>query len=737
MVNVSDCKTDRIVSINNCLIPQLSCVIDNKKSWVYYEDGVVKETVYPNGECNTESIDNFDVVKINSPQERLWTDLEYRYTNYDNYHSDLLINVKNTTFSIDPSKSIECDVFNFWRNIDCDNCPSPNSCDSDNYIFQTSEDYLFMEGVDYIFQDQIITYSNFNDTLNVTGTSTNYNLDLGDATFDVLSFSCETYTNTLQNQVLELKNKYYTLTSNYTEALNSNYYDLLEKGETLSNFYISKNNCGGDTLVLNNNNQIGNLFNLIVEDSDGSLGLFDVYIYSGTPIYSGGYEQEILSGVTAQTFNQTNNLTKECCESINTLINDNGVNGLGLGKNYQWNTNTNSCNWYLNDDCSNCKGDCEYCSKSKSCVSGVTSGDTYDVCINPLDFLDFDPSNINIKDIFDDLVLSNLIDAKSRQTISDYPLLRLFYELYLKANNCGKNLSNKFTYDTMFEFMDKIGDYWLDLIEQVVPATTIWEGCDNSGKIYRNTIFDQNKFKYKKSSLNFIDTTASCPLSAQTEFSIGSKSIYSLVEQKPIYPTNPEIVTKKNQIRIENNSISKTKHDIKVYEKILCTLKLKDSDTPNLNIEIDSVNNAIESLNISLRARNAKLSGLVSELSTLETKYIEQQNNFDKNFMSCSGLSQTLKTAEDNLTNYVPGTTSYERQRNFIASIKDKYYRCVRKSNVLVTDYDTVFITQIYDTNEYEGNVNIIGDVDWSVRGPFNNKELIHNCEWDYFYNRS
>ena len=196
-----------------------------------------------------------------------------------------MINVKNTTFSIDPSKSIECDVFNFWRNIDCDNCPSPNSCDSDNYIFQTSEDYLFMEGVDYIFQDQIITYSNFNDTLNVTGTSTNYNLDLGDATFDVLSFSCETYTNTLQNQVLELKNKYYTLTSNYTEALNSNYYDLLEKGETLSNFYISKNNCGGDTLVLNNNNLIGNLFNLIVEDSDGSLGLFDVYIYSGTKEY--------------------------------------------------------------------------------------------------------------------------------------------------------------------------------------------------------------------------------------------------------------------------------------------------------------------------------------------------------------------------------------------------------------------------------------------------------------------
>jgi len=746
MVNVSDCKTDRIVSINNCLIPQLSCVIDNKKSWVYYEDGVVKETVYPNGECNGESITNFEVVKINAPQERLWTDLEYRYTNYDNYHSDLLLNVKNTTFSIDPAKSIECDVFNFWRNIDCDNCPTSNNCDSDNYIFQTAEDYLFMEGDDYIFQDQIITYSNFNDTLDVTGTSFNYNLNLGNATFNSLSFSCETYTNTLQNQVIELKNKYYTLTSNYSDSLNSTYYDLLEKGETLSNFYINKNNCGGDTLVLNNNNQIGSLFNLIVEDSDGTLGLFDVYTYSGTPTYSGGYIQEILSGVTAQTFNQTNNLTKECCESINTLLNVNGINGLGLGKNYQWDEENNSCNWYKNDDCSDCKGDCEYCSKSKSCVSGVTSGDTYSVCINPLDFLDIDTSNINIKDIFDDLVLSNLIDAKSRQTISDYPLLRLFYELYLKANNCGKNLSNKFTYDSMFEFMDKIGDYWLDLIEQVVPATTIWEGCDNSGKIYRNTIFDQNKFKYKKSSLNFVDATVVCPLSAQTEYSIGSKTIHSLVEQKPIYPTNPEIENLKKRIKFENIRINNNIRALKNYEKVLCSLKLKDVDTPNLNNQIRLLNNQIQLLNNSIKALNSKVLGLTSQLGTLETKYKEQQNNFDKNFMSCSGLSETLKTAEDNLTNYVPGTTSYERQRNFIASIKDKYYRCVRKSNVLVTDYNTVFITQIYDTNEYEGNVTIIGDDDWVDGGPFNNKELIHNCEsswerarnyWDYFYNRS
>ena len=199
----------------------------------------------------------------------------------------------------------------------------------------------------------------------------------------------------------------------------------------------------------------------------------------------------------------------------------------------------------------------------------------------------------------------------------------------------------------------------------------------------------------------------------------------------------------KNEIKIATIDVFNVKELIKKYEKRLCSTKLKDSNTPNLNAEIQSYVEVIEDLSSVLNSNNVQLSELQSQLSTLETQYIQQQNNFDNNFMSCSGLSQTLKTAEDNLTNYVPGTTSYERHRNFIASIKDKYYRCVRKSNVLITDYNTVFITQIYDTNEYEGNVNIIGDSDWSVikgkRGPFYNTELIHNCEkdWIYWYNRS
>lgn len=701
IINVSDCKTERLVSLNNCLIPQLSCVIDNKKSWVYTDQGIITETIYPDGPCNTASTSNYQVVKLGTPEERLWTDLEYRYTNYDVNHSDLIINVKNTTFSIDPAKAIECDVFNFWKNIDCSgSCPT--NCTSASTV---------------VYSGQVYSSTTLFD----------YSLDLSASTTG-LTFSCSTFTNTLVNQVTELKNEYYALTSDYTNSLNASYYDLLNLGSILSGFEIQNNNCGTDTLVINNNQQTDNLFGLITENYDGTLSVYETYIYSGSTPYTGGTLVEVLSGVTAQTFNQTTFVDENCCKTLNSILNGEGLDGLGLGKNYQWDSNNGYCVWKPIDGCSICEGDCEYCGTLNECSNGYYTGNTYNICINPLDYLDVQPSEINVKDMFDQLVQSNLIDVKSRQTISDYPLLRLFYELYLNANNCGKELSGKFTYNTMFEFMDKIGDYWLNLLEQVVPATTIWEGCDNSGKVYRNTIFDQNKFQYKKYSLNFIETTTGCTLSAYTDFSIGSEDVYSLVEQIPIYPTNDVINNIKNQIKIKNIQIELVKDNIAAQNKILCSLNLQDLDTPNLQSQIDVVTAQIQLLTGNLTNLETQLSNLLTNLSNEETQYLLQQQNYYSNFMSCSGLTETLVQAENNLVNFIPGTTLYERQRNYISILRDKVNKCVRVSNTLISDYNKVFITQIYDTNEYEGNVTILGDPDWEEGGYFYNQELIHNC---------
>jgi len=49
----------------------------------------------------------------------------------------------------------------------------------------------------------------------------------------------------------------------------------------------------------------------------------------------------------------------------------------------------------------------------------------------------------------------------------------------------------------MDDFVTLVDNYWVDLIEQVVPSTTIW----GSTIKYSNTIFDKDKFKYKRYSL--------------------------------------------------------------------------------------------------------------------------------------------------------------------------------------------------------------------------------------------
>lgn len=102
---------------------------------------------------------------------------------------------------------------------------------------------------------------------------------------------------------------------------------------------------------------------------------------------------------------------------------------------------------------------------------------------------------------FKEIITSELIDVKNRQTISQYATLKALYERYLDSSSYCDTISAKFDYYTMEQFANLIGDYWVDLIEQVVPATTIW----GSVKIYTNTLFDQQKFRYKSYSSLFCE----------------------------------------------------------------------------------------------------------------------------------------------------------------------------------------------------------------------------------------
>ena len=95
-----------------------------------------------------------------------------------------------------------------------------------------------------------------------------------------------------------------------------------------------------------------------------------------------------------------------------------------------------------------------------------------------------------------------LINVKNRQTIDDghaggYPTLLSIYLDYMNSNQTCGIPSNNYTYEKMIEYVESMGDYWIRLLEQLIPATTIWQG----GIKYENSIFHRYKYAYKHEPL--------------------------------------------------------------------------------------------------------------------------------------------------------------------------------------------------------------------------------------------
>ena len=148
-----------------------------------------------------------------------------------------------------------------------------------------------------------------------------------------------------------------------------------------------------------------------------------------------------------------------------------------------------------------------FISNNPCLLTGITNtincGDNNcgDTSLNINNLLTQPLSGISTIEDFEYYLTSELIDVKDRKTLSSYPTLRLVYDRYMNSSiNCGSN-SPMFDYFKMNQFAGLIGNYWVDLIEQVIPATTIW----GSTKIHTNTIFDNQKFKYRSYSTLFGD----------------------------------------------------------------------------------------------------------------------------------------------------------------------------------------------------------------------------------------
>jgi len=93
----------------------------------------------------------------------------------------------------------------------------------------------------------------------------------------------------------------------------------------------------------------------------------------------------------------------------------------------------------------------------------------------------------------------NMINVRNRQYITDgktggYPTLQSIFWKYIESESTVGLPNNKYTYQKLIDYVNGIGPYWMKLVEQMIPATTIW----NSGVRMENSIFQRQKFVYRR-----------------------------------------------------------------------------------------------------------------------------------------------------------------------------------------------------------------------------------------------
>ena len=93
----------------------------------------------------------------------------------------------------------------------------------------------------------------------------------------------------------------------------------------------------------------------------------------------------------------------------------------------------------------------------------------------------------------------NMINTRNRQFITDgktggYPTLQSIWWKYIQQLQNTGTQNNQYTYQKLIDYINGIGPYWMKLVEQMIPATTIWNG----GNKLENSILHRQKYVYRR-----------------------------------------------------------------------------------------------------------------------------------------------------------------------------------------------------------------------------------------------
>jgi hypothetical protein len=161
----------------------------------------------------------------------------------------------------------------------------------------------------------------------------------------------------------------------------------------------------------------------------------------------------------------------------------------------------------------------------------------------------------------------------------------------------------------MVDYVTNLGDYWIRLVEQMIPATTIWVG----GVKFENSIFHRQKFAYRiqrgcaivpvpcepcflNSSLfpyDCIDETTSCSLYPEESF---AEILYNLVLTYLLENSIPAscLINNSNSLVTDWYLILKIDSQELINEKIYTGAGLLN--TPTNQIWLNSLNTYLPNL---------------------------------------------------------------------------------------------------------------------------------------------
>jgi hypothetical protein len=136
---------------------------------------------------------------------------------------------------------------------------------------------------------------------------------------------------------------------------------------------------------------------------------------------------------------------------------------------------------------------------------GLLEGTTGNNDYRDIDMTSIMSSNVAELDNYTNILLAmstELVDVKSRKTLVSYPLLGMVYDRYLTSEQYLDGIaSNKYSPSKLNGLVNLLGNYWVDLVEQVVPSTTIWASVNRIG----TSTFIPSKFKYSRYTIKCND----------------------------------------------------------------------------------------------------------------------------------------------------------------------------------------------------------------------------------------